>query len=45
MIMGTSENSRIFMQASVPDSTGIIRSRIIRSKFSLFASSTAASPS
>ena len=45
MMMGTSENSRIFMQASLPDSWGIIRSRMIRSRLSRRASSTAVAPS
>ena len=45
MMIGTSENSRIFMHASLPESTGIIRSRIIRSNRSRLARSTADAPS
>ena len=45
MMMGTSENSRIFMHASLPDSPGIITSMTIRSRSPFFASSTAAAPS
>ena len=45
MMTGTSENSRIFMQASLPDRPGIITSMTIRSKFSFFSNSTAAAPS
>ncbi len=45
MMMGTSENSRIFMQASLPDSPGIITSMTMRSSGSFLAMSTAAAPS
>jgi len=34
MMMGTSEYSRIFMQASLPERPGIIRSRMMRSSVS-----------
>ena len=45
IIIGTCENSRIFVQASSPSSRGIIRSSTIRSGDSLAASSTASMPS
>ena len=45
MIMGTSEKVRISMHASLPDFSGIIQSRIMRSKSPRRASSTAVAPS
>ena len=45
MMMGTLENSRMRMQASSPSSSGIITSRMMRSKRPFRASSTAAAPS
>ena len=45
MMMGTAENSRMRIQAVSPSTSGIIRSRMMRSKLSLLASSTAAAPS
>ena len=45
MMMGTAENSRMRIQSVSPSTSGIIRSRMMRSKLSLLASSTAAAPS
>ena len=45
IITGTSEKVRISMQASLPDLPGIIQSKMMRSKLSRRARSTAVTPS